>query len=1195
MADNIQARAAAARGFVRSLNILLKFARMYDFGHPRTAKQYETAWSELRTALGSDDEAGLLLAVSADQLLVDGSPLESGTSEKSFAQMLSSAGIASIHFSPKVTQASLARFVRGFPSGSGSKPAQLAEQMKAALEGDPYIHVNEVCFVPADSAVAKTTVAAQLAARTLGMNAEQTDALLNDPEKLLQLIVAAEGTKGRGEAGTGNGGPGNGGSGGTGGYGPGGGSGHGGRYGYGTGGGFPAGGGPAGGDAAGAGHGEQGSGNGAPGNGYGGYGAGTGHVPGAGYGTGYPGSGRAGSGGPGGTGAGYGGTGDGHEGSGAGFGGVGSNEFNGQGGHGNPTGGYTGTYAGGSITDALEGPQFSGPAGAGGLGNHGTSGVGGGAQSTQRPVTAVQGSSGWNIVNSGQAGVPLESSSGGFWFKGDFSADQPASAVAAESVSRGARTAGPGGSHAGTGSGSGVVNGGSGTGDDSDAGPTGGAQGWLASNGQGAEAPNGPLSRWVHSSSGIRGARRARNAGRGSLAVETGLMSLQQDELQGILQVLAQIARTNDTASDKLDPSAFQSRLSSLPRRARFTVSQALSALAAQAPSQESDRPVLLKLAEHIAVRFALESFERGDVKVNAVRQVLDELGLELDGLRKIVGVYEEKLARAGIPVQSHTDVLAREFWSQVPEEKRKGVLVSGDAWCVPAAKVREYVESLLKEGKTEEAESILKNYASCIRNKNEEARKQTALGLAELAPMYAESDEKIFAETIREVGLQLAAERNSELQSALGAAFVRFGQEAAKRRSYGAIQRSVEMIEYVEHERPGGGKSLRPRIAVEDKLPEFIEESVRSGEIPNGLKDLLRRMPKPAAEHIAMRFSRVGFRQDCDLLVSMQEILGAEGLEHLREQLSEGHSNQAIDTIGILARMDMEELERRLPERMREWKRAAHDRVVRQIASSGAPERGRLLLMLFDSLDSLIRPLAVDEIGMAGEKLAEMRLLRIAEGDIPRDSTEYLRLKAIEALGRLRTAGSETILRRIAETRKAWRWSFPSELRVVSAQAMDKIDPDWGRDFLPRSGLNVAELSIDILDSDPESPAIRQRRYPRLRLEKPVTAVTINLKENCRLEIPEMALGGGVAVCHQNLHPGSVVDLRMNGTINAVKAQSIVRDANTQARAFEVVEIDLEERAKLRKLLVHSGSIQKESRAEERTRRTTRAFIIGS
>lgn len=198
MSISVNTRHAAARAFVRSLNILLKFARMYDFGHPRTAKQYETAWSELRTALGSENEAGLLLAVSGEQLLLDGTPLESAAAEKGFARMLSSAGIASIHFSPQVTQASLARLVKGFPTNTTAKTVQLAEQLKAAIQGDPHIHVNEVCFVPADSAVAKSTVAAQLAARTIGMNSEQQDALFNSPEKLLQLIVAAEGNKGGG-------------------------------------------------------------------------------------------------------------------------------------------------------------------------------------------------------------------------------------------------------------------------------------------------------------------------------------------------------------------------------------------------------------------------------------------------------------------------------------------------------------------------------------------------------------------------------------------------------------------------------------------------------------------------------------------------------------------------------------------------------------------------------------------------------------------------------------------------------------------------------------------------------------------------------------------------------------------------------------------------------------------------------------
>ena len=1112
MADNASIRAAAARGFVRSLNILLKFARMYDFGHPRTAKQYEIAWSELRTALGSDDEAGLLLAVSGDSLLLDGTQLDSAAAEKSFARMLSASGIASIHFSPKITQQSLAKFVRGFPTGSSTKPGQLAEQLKASLQGDPHIHVNEVCFVPADSAVAKTTVAAQLAARTLGMNSEETDKLLNDPEKLLQLIVAAEGKGGPG-AGLGAGkGPGN------------------------------------------------GPGNG-PGGGSGGPGSGSGTGAGSGSGGGQPAA--------------------------------------------------AGQEAGGS-------GFYSASGGAGGSG-------GGDGPSVDGPVSSVFGSGvpnsgagtgSWNIVGGSGGGTAIDPNAGGFWLSKD--KDQGTSAAetgfAPPSLSGGAVGVGggasgtPGGGSAASAPGGGAVaassyaGGGSvvaGGTDIAPGGPGAGESAPVPAGGVGRfpgrpESGGGPVSRWAHASSGIRTGRSARG-GAGSMSVETGLMTLQEDELQGILQVLAQIARTNDTQNERIDPNAFQSRLSTLPRRARFTVSQALSALAAQAPSESADKPTLLKLAEHIAVRFALEKYERGDVQVNAVRQLLDEMNTELDGLRKVLGVYEEKMARAGIHIQSHTEMLAQEFWSQVPEEKKKTVVESADAWCVPPVRMREYVEGLVARGEAATVEKVLTNYARCIKNKNPEARRQTALGLAELAPMYAKGDEKLFTDTIRLLGVQLADEKDSQLQSLLGAAFVRFSQEAAKLRSYPAIKRSVELLDYLDTERPGSGKSLRPRIAIENKLPDFIDEALKAGSVPSGLTDLLRRVPQPAAEQIAGRFGRVGFREDCELLVAMMQSLGPEGLEHLRRQLRDGRPSEAIDTIGILARMDLETLERVLPDRMREWKRTAHDRVVRQLASSGSPDRGRLLLQLFDTIDGMIRPLAVDEIGMAGEKTADMRLLRIAEGDLPFGSTEYLRLKAIEALGRLRTSGAEAILRKVAEARKTFRWANPSELRVVAAQAMEKIDPEWMRDFVPRSGLNIAEFSIELLDSDPTSSAIRQRRYPRLRLERPVPATTTNLKENCRVDIAEMGLGGGVAVCEQSLHPGNVVELRMIAAQKTVKAQTIVRDANTQARAFEVVDIDLEERSKLRKLLVQLGSVLKQSTSKERNRHASRTILASN
>ena len=1213
---NPNIRPAAARAFIRSLNILLKFARMYDFGHPRTKKQYETAWSELRTALGTgtENEAGVLLAVSADQLLLDGTPLESAAAERSFARMLSAAGIASIHFSPKVTQASLARFVRGFPTNTGSKPVQLAEQLKTALQGDPHIHVNEVCFVPADSAVARSTVAQQLAAHTLGLNSQASDELFADPERLLQLIVAAEGSKGGGRGkgsgggsgdgdgdgdGEGNGNENGGGSGS--GYGAGGsGSGHGqGRSGYGPGGGY-----------------GPGNGSGEPGPGSNGPGYVT--VPGGGFhyapesaeitrdlpsAGGFPGGASpiyvAGA-----TDAGQ-------------VSSSGSEGGNLAGGAGSSTWNIVGGSGGGTPL-APETPGFWLNKAIAGSADPGQD-FGSGSAQGGNIAEVGSGPSPWNIVGGTGGGTPLAPDTPGFWFNKDAASgaasgpgSRQASGSAPNDISAvqgpgggpgsgapsgagiGIGTAPSGGSGRGSGnrSGRGRGNGpGSGKGSGSVGGSSSSPRGWDLADAVREGAESSKPSRWGNATAGIRGSRSARSSA-GSLAVETGLMTLHEDELKGIMQMLAQIARTSEGSDQKLDSQPFQSRLSTLPRRARFTVSQALSALAAQAPSDSSDKPTLLKLAEHIAIRFAMESYERGDIEVNAVRQVLDEMSQELDSLRKIMGVYEEKMARHGIEIQSHTDMLAQQFWAQVPNEKRKAVLESGEAWCVPPAQIREYVEGLVAAGEKAEAEKVLTNYANCVTHKSAETRRQSAMGLAELASTYAKQDERLLLSTIRLVGVQLAEERDSELESLVGAAFVRLSQEATKSRSYPAIQRAVELVEYVEAERPGLGKNLRPRIGVEDRLPEFIEEALKTGEAPSGLKDLLRRMPVPASIHLAGRFNRAGFREDCDLLVSMVQVLDLEGLENLRQVLRNGGPTEAIETLGILARLDPDLVEQVLPERISEWKRTAHDRVVRQIASSGAPDRGRLLLNLFDFLDPLIRPLAVDEIGMAGDRIADMRLLRIAEGDLPKDATEYLQLKAIEALGRLRSTGAEAILRKIAETRRAFRWASPSELRLVASQAMEKIDPEWVRDFVPRSGLSIAEFSIEPLDVDKDSSAIRQRRYPRLRLERSVAATTTNLKENCRLDIPELTLGGGVAVCEQSLHPGSLVSLKLSTTTKSVKVLAIVRDANTQARAFEVVDMELEERSKLRKLLVSLGNVMKQTSPKARARRGTRTLI---
>src|SRR6267378_595262 len=196
-----------ARAFVRSLNILLKFARLYEFGHVRTAAQFETTWKELRGALDDSSGGGVLLGASGTQILLDGVPLGSAAGERSFAQLLITSGIASIHFSPTLTQAQLARFVRAFPSGK-TKPSSLAEQLKSALAGETSIKVNEIRYVAEDSSVAGIKVAAQLTAKALGAHGDKYRDFFEDPNKMLQMILAAESSRNAGGGGGGGSGPG---------------------------------------------------------------------------------------------------------------------------------------------------------------------------------------------------------------------------------------------------------------------------------------------------------------------------------------------------------------------------------------------------------------------------------------------------------------------------------------------------------------------------------------------------------------------------------------------------------------------------------------------------------------------------------------------------------------------------------------------------------------------------------------------------------------------------------------------------------------------------------------------------------------------------------------------------------------------------------------------------------------------------
>jgi hypothetical protein len=986
---------SSARAFVRSINILLKFARLYEFGHVRTMAQFETTWKELHAALDESGGSGLLLGASGNQILLDGVPLGTAAGERSFAQLLITSGIASIHFSPTVTQAQFARFVRAFPSGN-AKPASLAEQLKSSMAGETGIKINEIRYVAEDASVAGIKVAAQLTAKALGATGDKYRDFFEDPNKLLQMILAAESGRGGGGGGGGTGS----GSGGSGSPSWSGGTGAGDLW-------------SAGGRGGGAGK-----------------GAGGGTDP-----------------------------------------GIAADGAKGSGGLGTGTGTGTGT----------------GPGGASGTGAGGGSGSGGGV--------AVQEPGKWT-----KASATLHTGAGG------------ASA--------------------------------------------GGLRGMLA----------------------------------GASGTNAGAFSVEEEEVRSMLALFAQLGRSRkDPEGGRNEAAAFQSRLSAMPVRAQYTLQQALAGLAAQAPTAAPDKPMLLKLAEHVAIRFALDSYERGELRVNAVKQLLDRMNAEIEGLRKILGTQEEMMANAGIQVQSYTELLDQEFWAQVPEENKKEVLTSEEAWCVPPRNVRGFIEEMLRRGELKSVNEVLMKYAACVRLESADARRTTAIGLSDLAELYGSGDGSALIESIRILGNQLAIERETDLQTLIGAAFVRMSQEAASKRFYPAMQQALASLDAVEAQRPGSTQSLRPRIGAEERLPEFIEEAMRSGHVPDGMIEILELMPKASLQYATHRFGHCGFREDVELLAEIVRSLGADATSRLAETLQMAPANEAAETIGLLGQLSPDAIEQILPVRLSQWPRTAHDRAIRQLSSAMPEHRARLLVALYPALDVMIRPLAIDEMGMSGSPQCIPLLVELASDD---SVSGFTRVKAIEALGRLRAAAATAYLQQLIEAKQVWRWSYPSELRIAAAQALSKIDGILAMQKIAACGIDRRELALEPIDPETDSPVIRQRRYARLKLNRNVTAMTTNLRENFKLNIPELNLGGGIGAGERHLPPGSLLTLKISQGVRSIKGQAIVRGARPQAMAFEFVEMNLEERSRLRKLLLELGGLPQVAAAINRARRRGRVAI---
>src|SRR5437773_10207639 len=107
-------------------------------------------------------------------------------------------------------------------------------------------------------------------------------------------------------------------------------------------------------------------------------------------------------------------------------------------------------------------------------------------------------------------------------------------------------------------------------------------------------------------------------------------------------------------------------------------------------------------------------------------------------------------------------------------------------------------------------------------------------------------------------------------------------------------MQQALSSLDSMEAKRQGSTQSLRPRIGAEERLTEFVAEAMRSGQIADGMMDILGMMPKATIHYVTNRFGHCGFREDCELLCTAIRKLRDDATQRLRETLPSARAGQA-------------------------------------------------------------------------------------------------------------------------------------------------------------------------------------------------------------------------------------------------------------------------------------------------------------
>jgi hypothetical protein len=636
---------------------------------------------------------------------------------------------------------------------------------------------------------------------------------------------------------------------------------------------------------------------------------------------------------------------------------------------------------------------------------------------------------------------------------------------------------------------------------------------------------------------------------------------------------------------------------SSFEQATRRTVLILVAALQNQVPREAEDlEPYFSRLAESLVLRLAGEQLRAEQLDVPDLRPLFERVAREVAAMAEYqpgAAVAELRLLRVPPSIAQWTEEAAAEhlhqmFWEELPAKEKSEVLRDLHAWCVPADSLAAHLENLVRSGGEREARLILLNYVSCLNSKNVAARRAVAAGLSEFGDL-AEAlwpsflPEELSGSVLRALVAETAPDVSAVLAS-VTSGFVRLALKKTDLAEFERILLAVEAAprvplvpsasEGIAAEGHNAGSDaeqlhlgfLTQSILQESNFRRLMEVALDNRPLDEVLPRILARDPTRVIEHLTGLLAVPGGVEMLPAMARLMRAIGEPAIGALVTQVFDPRGPRATAAVKLLAATRPERLVEVLARALPSWDWNLQDMAVSELTRIQPAGLPSALLEAMPHAHPLVVPMMVDEVGLARELAAMPLLMEIASGEHERFRDVFVRIKAIEALGRLGSPEAADLLRQILRTRTGLMHIEPAGLRAAAEEALGLIE---NRPSSARVRAKYDETER-VSQAFAGQPGTRPRRYLRFPLPEPLPAriVAASAQGSAMARVQTLSLGGAFLESSRRLNIGDALTVEIKAGLRSFQSTAVVRNITPAGGGVEFVHMKQDDREKLRRYI---------------------------